>query len=248
MPIPQHAIERLAPSIQPLVFETGVEDAPYSSTRGTVFLVGYEGKPYVITARHALQPDNLVPICIFPSDTSYHLIPLKNVFYVPQSLEDGDFVDLAVIEIDTKRITHPEVAEARLIDLALCCGEWKRYASEARFFVLGYPEDRSEFNYETQEFRADRMTLFGQYDGPSTLPHIHRLSVLDSLSLKSFSGLSGGPVFAWVERPRQRSGPILCGMVLLGSSESGLIHFLDRDVLLDALRVKRQHEQQTEPG
>lgn len=248
MPIPQHAIDHLAPSIQPLVFETGVEDAPYSSTRGTVFLVGYEGKPYVITARHALQPDNLVPICIFPSDTSYQLIPLENVFYVPRSLEDDDFVDLAVIEIDTKRTTHPELAGATLIDLALCCSEWKRYASEAQFFVLGYPEERSNFDYKTQEFRADRITLFGQYGGQSGLPYLHLLSVLDSLSLKTFSGLSGAPVFAWVELPMQRPRPILCGMALRGTTESGLIHFLDRDLLLDALRVKRQHEQQAESG
>ncbi|TAJ08359.1 MAG: hypothetical protein EPO61_09650 [Nitrospirae bacterium] len=243
MPIPQHAIDRLAPSIQPLIFETGVEYAPYSSTRGTVFLVGYEGKPYVITARHALQPDNLVPICIFPSDISHQLIPLKDVFYVPRSLEDDDFVDLAVIAIDTNRITHPEVARARLIDLALSCGEWKRYASEAQFFVLGYPEERSIFNYETQEFRADRMILLGHYRGLSRPPYLHLLSVLDNLSLKTFSGLSGAPVFAWVELPMQRPRPILCGMVLRGNPESGLIHFLDRDMLLDALQIKRQHEQ-----
>ncbi len=243
MPIPQHAIDRLAPSIQPLIFETGVEDAPYPSTHGTVFLAGYEGKSYVITARHALQPDNLVPICIFPSDISHQLIPLKDVFYVPRSLEDDDFVDLAVIAIDTNRITHPEVARARLIDLALSCGEWKRYASEAQFFVLGYPEERSIFNYETQEFRADRMILFGRYRGLSGPPYLHLLSVLDNLSLKTFSGLSGAPIFAWVELPMQRPRPILCGMVLRGNPESGLIHFLDRDMLLDALRVKRQHEQ-----
>ena len=247
MPSSQSAIDRLALSIQPLIFETGVKEAPYSSTRGTVFLVGYEGRPYVLTARHALQPENLVPICVFPSDASHQLIPLKDVFYVPRSLESEDFVDLAVIAIDTKRITHPEVVGARLIDLALSCGKWKRYASEAQFFVIGYPDERSIFNYETQEFRADRMILIGRYDGPSSLPYLHLLSVRDTLSLKTFSGLSGAPVFAWVEPPMQRPTPVLCGMVLRGTPESGLLHFLDREVLLDAFKVKRRLEQQTEP-
>jgi hypothetical protein len=247
MPIPQHAIDRHALSVQPLIFETGVEEAPYSSTRGTVFLVSYEGRPYVLTARHALQPDNLVPICVFPSDTSHQLIPLADLFYVPQSLEADDFMDLALIGIDTKRITHPEVAEARLIDLALFCGEWKRYASESQFFVIGYPEERSIFNYETREFRADRMFLLGRYGGPSSLPYLHLLSVLDTLSLKTFSGLSGAPVFAWVELPMQRPTLVLCGMVLRGTPESGLVHFLDREVLLDAFKVKRRLEQQAEP-
>ena len=244
MPVFQQAIDRLASSIQPLVFETGVESAPYSSTRGTVFLVSYQGSSYVLTARHALQPDNLMPVCVFPSDYSHQLVPLKDVFYVPQHLEDEDVADIAVIAIDTKRITHPDVARAKLIDLALSCGEWKQYAHEVLFFVLGYPEERSVLAYEPLKFRADRIILLGHYRGPSTLESIHALSVLDTLSLTTFSGLSGAPVFAWIELLNQRPIAIFCGMVLRGTPQSGLIHFLDRDVLLDALNLKRQLEQQ----
>ena len=197
----------------------------------------------MLTARHALNPECLVPICVFPSDASYRLIPLKDVFFVSRADEGEDFVDLAAIAIDTTRITHPEVAQATLIDLALACGEWKSYAKEAQFFILGYPEERSMVNDITQELRTDRVTLFGRYGGLSPLPHLHLFRVLDSLALNTFSGFSGGPVFAWVERPEQRPVPILCGMVLRGTPESGLIHFLDRGVLLDALAVKRRLEQ-----
>ncbi|MBS0149928.1 MAG: hypothetical protein JSR31_03245 [Nitrospira sp.] len=242
--IPQYAIDRLAPSIQPLVFETGVEGVRYSSTRGTVFLVGYEGRSYVLTARHALQPNNLMPICVFSSDVSCQLIPLKDVFYVPQHLEDDDIADVAVIAIDTRRINHPDVARAQLMDLALSCGEWKGYAHETQFFVLGYPEERSFLNYETTEFRADRVMFLGRYDGPSNFQSLHVLKVHNTLSLTTFSGLSGTPVFAWLEQPRQRPTSVLCGMVLRGTSQSGVIHFLDRDILLDALNLKRQMEQQ----
>lgn len=95
---------------QPPVFETGIEEASYSSTRGTAFLVGYEGRSYVLTVCHALQPDNLVPVCVFPSDTSNQLIQLEKVFYVPHGLDGDDISDLTVIGIDTRRITHPDVA------------------------------------------------------------------------------------------------------------------------------------------
>lgn len=244
MSIPQYAIDRLAPCVQPLIFETGVEGARYSSTRGTVFLVGYESRSYVLTARHAIQPNNLMPICVFPSDASHQLIPLKDIFYVPPSHEGDDFEDHVVIAIDTRRIAHPDVAGARLINLERSCGEWKRYAHEAQFFVLGYPEERSFLNYETTEFRADRVILLGRYCGPSIVQHHHVLSVLDTLSLTTFSGLSGAPVFAWIELPRQRPRLVLCGMMLRGTPQSGLAHFLDRDVLLDTLTVKNQLEQQ----
>jgi len=242
MPVPQEIIDRLALSVQPLVFETEIVDFPYS-TRGTVFLVGYKGKPYVLTARHALKPEYPVPICVFSSDTSHRLIPLKDVFFVPHTDVDEDFVDVAAIAIDTMRVTHPEVAEATLIDLALACGDWKSRAEEAQFFILGYPEERSMINVETQELRTDRVALFGRYGGRSPLPHLHLFRVSDSLALQTFSGFSGGPVFAWIERPKQRPVLVLCGMALRGTPESGLIHFLDRNVLLDALAVKRRVEQ-----
>ena len=242
MPVTRQTIDLIAPSVQPLVFETGIAEFPYS-TRGTVFLVSYQGKPYVLTARHALHPEYPVPICVFPSDTSHCLIPLNDVFFVPRADEGEDFVDLAVIAIDTMRITHSEVAKATLIDLALACGEWKSYANEAQFFILGYPEERSMINDVTQELRTDRVSLFGRYGGLSPLPHLHLFRVSDSLALNTFSGFSGGPVFAWVERPEQRPVPILCGMALRGTPESGLIHFLDCEILLDALAVKRRIEE-----
>ena len=242
MSIPQYAIDRLAPCVQPLVFETGVEEALYSSTRGTVFLVGYERRSYVLTARHALQPNNPMPICVFASDTSDKLVPLGKAFYVPPSPDGYDFEDLSVIDIDPRWITHPDVAGAKLINLDLSCGKWEECAHEAQFFILGYHEERSFLNYEPLEFRADRVILLGRYAGPSTLQHHHVLSVLDNLSLTTFSGLSGAPVFAWIELPMQRPTPVLCGMVLRGSPQSGLIHFLDRDVLLDALNAKCQLE------
>jgi hypothetical protein len=185
-----------------------------------------------------------MPICVFPSETSHQLIPLKDVFYVPQSLEDDDFLDLAVIRVDIRRIAHPEVAAAALIDFSLACGEWKRYAGEAQVFVIGYPGERSNFNYETQEFRSDREILFGSYGGPSPQPHVHLLCVPDPQSLGRFGGFSGAPVFSWIEQPMQQPTPVLCGMVLQGTPQSGLIRFLDRDILLDALNEKRRLEQQ----
>jgi len=247
MPVPQQIIDRLALSVQPLVLETEIMDFPYW-TRGTVFLVSYKEKPYVLTARHALNPEHPVPICVFPSDTSHRFIPLKDGFFVPHADVDEDFVDVAAIAIDTMSITHPEVTAATLIDLALVCGDWKSCANKAKFFILGYPEERSRINVETQELRTDRVVLFGRYAGLSSLPHLHLFRVSDSLALQTFSGFSGGPVFAWIERPEQRPVPFLCGMALRGTPESGLIHFLDRDVLLDVLAVKCRVEQRATQG
>ncbi len=227
MSVPEHVISKLSLSVQPLVFETGLEETPYT-TSGTVFMVGYEGKPYVLTTRHGLNPENGVPICVFPSDLSQQIIPLKNVFYAPRTYEEEDFadlvgedfVDLAVIEIDTAKITNQEVAQATLIDLALASGEWQSEAHLADLFVMGYPSDKSYVDYETQEIRTDRTVLFGRYEGPSSLPYLHMMAIDSTHDLSTFSGFSGAPVFGWLHSPSGEPRIVLCGMAIRGTPTS----------------------------
>lgn len=235
--MPLEVINSLSASVQPLVFETGLPEAPYS-TRGTVFLVGYAGRAFVLTARHALFPEDSAPICVFPSDTSQRILPLKDVFFVPRNDVADDFADLAVIEIDMKGITDTEVGSARLVDLALATGDWLSKSETAEIFVLGYPEEHSLVDYEFEILINHRWALRGRYAGPSALPYLHVLEVSDAHTLSTFSGLSGGPVFAWIEHPGNQGEIILCGMALRGTPTSRRIHFLDRSVLLDALNVK----------
>lgn len=243
MTVPLEVLAKLAKSVQPLVFETGIEDFPYSVS-GTAFLVGYDGHHYVLTTRHSLNPESIGPICIFPSDTSQHIIPLKDVFFVPREECSEDFVDLAVMAIDVSHITQEEVAQATLIDLARASGDWKADSQNTEFVVLGYPtdHDHSLVDYENQMLRTDRVILHAKHVGTSIIPHLHEIEISEPYELTTFSGFSGSPIFAWASRPGIPTAPVLCGMAIRGSSESGRIHFLDRSVLLDALKIKRAHE------
>jgi hypothetical protein len=231
------ALNRLAPSVQPLVFETGILDAPYS-TAGTTFLVGYKRRAFVFAARHSLRPDALYPLCVFPSDTSQRLLPLKDVFFVPREHVEEDFADFAVIEIDLTKIVDFELGQARLIDLQFVSGDWLSCRDTSDFVVLGFPEEHSVADYDQETLTTERVALRGRYFGPSALSYLHELEVLDTLSLATFSGFSGAPVFAWTERPGLPAQTALCGMALRGTPSSRRIHFLDRSVLLDALNVK----------
>lgn len=235
--MPPDALSRLAASVQPLVFEMGRSDFPYS-TLGTTFLVGYEGRAFVLTARHSLYPDKLPPVCIFPSDFSQRLLPLKDVFFVSKDDFAEDFMDLAVIEIDIANIADGESGEASLIDLRLASGDWLSLPESSDFVVIGYPEERSLVDYDQKTIATERITLQGRYLGPSSLPYLHELEILDTLSLTTFSGFSGAPVFAWTERSGMPAQISLCGMVLRGTPSSRRIHFLDRSILLDAIKVK----------
>jgi hypothetical protein len=235
--MPPDQIVKLARAVQPLVFETGIAEFPYSAA-GTVFLVRYKGSPFVLTTRHALNPDSLGPICIFPSDVSHRLSPLRDVFYVSKGDVDEDYVDLAVLAIDMLNIAHSEVAQAVLIDMILASGDWQTYARDSTFVIIGFPEEHSFVDCETQTINTTRVVLHASYVGPSPLQFLHELEITNTHSLTTFSGFSGSPVFAWIQPINQRPRVVLCGMAIRGTRSSGRIHFLDRSVLLDALNVK----------
>lgn len=244
-PLTPENLESLAQTVQPLIFETGLEEYPYS-IKGTVFLVRYQQRPYVVTANHALRPEDTAPICVLPSDTSREIIPLGRVFFVPRSLNSDDSVDVAVIDINLETVLHPDVAMARLVDLEKACGDWESIRPDASFFILGFPAEVQEVKYETGELGTLRVMLNGRYAGRSFGESIHSMKVDDTCGLKSFDGFSGSPVFATVRGESQAAGgsvaPIFCGMVLRGTPQSKTVHFLDRDVILAALEIKRDRD------
>jgi hypothetical protein len=235
-------IEDFSSSVQPLVFETGIDTFPYS-TSGTVFLVGYKGNPYVVTTRHGLHVENPPAICVFPTDTSQRIFPLGKVLFVPRADEAEDFMDLAVIDIDLSARDDPELCLAKLIDFAKVYeSDWNVQIDRSELYVLGYPSELSEINCDTQELRTDRIALSGSYGETSSFPYVHICRIADSKKLDSFSGISGGPVFGFCVSPKLPLKPLLCGMALRGTPGSGLIYFLEASVLLDALEFKFQQD------
>lgn len=235
-------IENLSLAVQPLVFESGINDFPYT-TLGTVFLVGHNGKIYVITTRHGLSAENLPAICVFPTDTSQKIFPLGRMLSVPRTDEPEDFMDFAIIDVDANAKMDPELGQARLIDFEKAYKPgWDADADQMAFYVFGYPSERSEINFETQELRTDRIVLSGKYGGQSSLPYLHRLQITDSQCFESYSGFSGGPVFGIHTNSFGNVKPILCGMAVRGTPSSATIYFLDSSVLRDALEFKSQQD------
>ncbi|MRW89111.1 hypothetical protein GJ699_03850 [Duganella sp. FT80W] len=237
------ALARLSLSVHPLVFETGHADYPYS-TLGTVFLVGYEGKIYAITTRHGLNPDNPSPICIYPSNTSLKLLPLDNVFYVSTADSQEHFVDLAIIEIAASAAQDIDLSQTTIINIERAViPDWEFEVSDMDFFVIGYPSERSDIDYESEEINTEVAILFGTYAGDSDHAHLYRLQIKNAEDFKDFNGFSGSPVFMWYRTEGNLPIPILCGMALQGTVNSKLIHFLPIEIIIHALKIKRQkHE------
>ncbi len=230
------AIRSLSGAVQPLVFETGIEAAPYS-TAGTAFLVGHQRRAFVITARHLLRPEALTPLCIFPSDLSRRLIPLLDIFFLPDSKVSDDFADFVVVEIDLIRLDE-ETREASVIDLALAEQNWYEGRAQSRFVVLGYPIEHALVDYDRELVSTKRFALEARYGGAADSKYLHELTVNSDLGLTTFSGFSGAPVFSWHEYESGKARIALCGMAVQGTPESRRIRFIDWQVIRQAIEVK----------
>lgn len=235
--MPAAAMQRLAASVQPVVFETGVPAAPYS-TIGTAFYVGCGGRAFAVMARHTLRPDSLHPLCLFPTGGSHRLLPLTNVFYVPAEHEGDESVDLAIVEIDMPvAMADGELGQAVLLDMNLAVPSQRPPLSKSSLVVIGYPAELSSVDYEAEELRNERFALRGRYVEATMTHHVHELRVVDEHRLDSFSGLSGAPVFAWHQSDERTGRVFLCGMAIQGTVCSGLIRFLDAQIIVQAIHV-----------
>jgi len=230
------AIRSCAASVQPLVFETGIPKFPYS-TAGTGFLVIYAGRGFLITARHLLRPETLTPLCIFPTDTSQHLIPLRDVFYIPQDKFDEDFSDFAVIEIDLAKLDR-ETGEGTAIDLSLAEGDWLAARESSSFAVIGYPLEHANVDYDRESVSTQRFALQGRYVGAAASRFLHEIEVRDHHGLTHFRGLSGSPIFSWFEYETGKARLMLCGMAVQGTVESMRIRFIEWKVIAEAIKQK----------
>jgi hypothetical protein len=239
------ALLSIAQAVQPLVFETGLDAIPYS-TAGTVFLVSFENRWYVVTTRHGLRPESPPAICVFPNDCSRRIFSLRNVFFVPSADVAEDFVDLAVIDIDPRYQLDPELRQAQPLDLSvLYFDDWESRLDDHEIYLLGYPNELSHVDFEDQFLRTDRVVLRGETIDRSPIDHLYQLILSDTRALVSFSGLSGEPVVAVSESSKGRRA-LFCGMAVRGTPGSGLVHFIPAQVIVHAIKVKiiqdRRHD------
>lgn len=240
--MPAAALQRLAASVQPVVFETGIPAAPYS-TIGTAFYVGSVGRAFAVMARHTLRPDSLHPVCLFPADGSRRLLPLTNVFYVPAEVEGDGTLDLAIVEIDMDvAMSDGELGQALLLDMNLAVPESRPPLPRSTLVVIGYPAQLSSIDYDAEEIRNERIALSGRYAGVTSTHYVHKMMIVGDHHLDSFSGLSGGPVFGWHEGDGNQGRVFLCGMAIQGTVVSGLVHFLDAETIDQAIRVMVSRE------
>lgn len=234
----EEILDRLRQCSRPVIFETGIEDAPYS-TAGTAFLAGFGRSIFVITAAHVAADCSIM---VFPSDSVTYPLLFSHSFSVERDHEETDVSDILIERVDNDSIRQARESDGQLINLNNpAATDWlnERYASQ--FFLCGYPSEHNEVDYFRSEINTQQFFLEGTYSGQSVSYGCHELTINNPLNLTNFSGLSGSPVFSRKFENGVDTPIRFCGMALRGTAQSRRIHFLGADILSSTLNDAQQY-------
>ena len=202
------------------------------SIHGTCFLARFESRFYAITAKHCLNgfPYEAVRIRIIPGELEF--LSLKTVT-VPR--ETGlDYSDLAFFEIRHDCLSPTVLGSKHFLNLDDDDG--RDVDKDEILAVVGHPSELSIIDYENIDIRTEGFSADGRYAGSAgdkfcSIIRFNKLS-----PIKDMDGLSGSPVLAFREIEDAVYTHHFAGVLIQGTTTSGLGRFINSAVVIQALK------------
>jgi hypothetical protein len=227
----------IAMCARPVLFANNSAEVPYS-VGGTAFIVKFQGRSFVITAKHVLNLKNFESgqFCIQYRPDARDFLPLGALHLVRGANEDGtDQYDVAVREIDDGAVSEDLYGPYRPYSL-LQMDRLTIFSERGAYIYRGYPSAMREFNFDDQRIEQGAVTSRAEYVGRTRYEAIHELRLLDLGPLKSIDGLSGSPVFqVHNEDDSKHSREAFAGMLIRGTIESGKAFLLEHGRIISVL-------------
>lgn len=228
-------IEQLSRSIVPVVSEHDDMEETRYSIGGTAFLVRYKDRLVSITAKHVIANCHSDPtrLRIRSAAGGTSFLPLKNILVAN---EYGAHGDIALIEIDQDLLNErlqKEICPILLDDFH----SFNRYDNKkSMFWIRGYPSCISDIDYDATQMRFQGFVAEASYKCPSHDSFCHTIHFGDLSGVESLNGLSGSPVFHFMKVDSQEIMHYnFAGMLIRGTKESQLGHFIDSYAIYAAL-------------
>lgn len=228
------AMRNIRSTARPLLFRTGLPDAPIA-TWGTCFLVGRHGRLFAVTARHLVGDNHSSSVVVLPTSKALQPLPLSRG--ITKADDDLGSYDVTVYEVSVANMKALVAKQARIVrlDYKSWYG-WQPNAFTSLFFLTGYPGELNAVDYDAGLVLSSQVVLAGRYSGPSNIQQtIYSVRMDNPLGLKHFRGLSGSPVFCLETRFCSESVSRFCGIAVMGTAESGTVHFLEASVIVQLL-------------
>lgn len=233
---------RFEETCRPVIFDNEGSEFPWWS-KGSSFLVATSNAYYWVTASHVLRNmgGTAQLLRIFPSDHSKMSLPFNEKYTINSGLsDDEDYKDLFVLRIDVNVFDRFGDVPLAAQDLSQGTFAAEDLSFGDELWIVGYPSETTSINYEYKTFQATRTVLRATYAGESISSHCHKVNVESTVSLNSFDGLSGGPVFRMEKRFESGETlpyPLLAGMLIRGTASSSTAHFVSSRVICSLINL-----------
>lgn len=204
---------RVATSVRAVLFATGLEDFPYATHGGVLFLVAFGGKLFGVTCRHVFgdfPPEALLVTQERHGQKGSRFAAIQGIRYPSNPRREAagtDITDLCVVEFSQE--VGPEFFHGTAFQL-------EQLADSARpgdeLVVMGMLKDPTTIDGHDISVNWCRLEFVDA--GISPDPTVRRgIAGYHQPPFHNLTGISGGPVF---NRTLQR----LCGMVVRGGIDA----------------------------
>ncbi|CAN5117704.1 hypothetical protein BH10PLA2_BH10PLA2_00070 [soil metagenome] len=199
------------------MFETDVTDFEIATYGGSLFVVSFEGRPYVITAKHNLHDFNWRQLVILDSRFGRNVAGLDGAFFITSPENDAEGSDVADIVI----ITLAESVDLSFFrpapfDLSLGSAAVAWPGDELAIYAA-----LSQVSYiSDKQISAQFAELGFQDTGPHSHDPVLRSAIAkwEGTEFSAVEGMSGAPVYNMT-----RDG--ISGMVVRGvMHDDGMAH------------------------
>jgi hypothetical protein len=231
-------LRQLFECVQPLSFEDGFEGYEYNSA-GTFFFARYRNCYFAITTKHCLRDRNLATIRLFrPNATKGKaFIPINRITVIDDPAEKVcDWADLAFIRLNECILSNEDKIATWFVDLDYLNFKNIQFSKGDILMTKGCPNCVGRIDYDTGAIQRGFVAFEGCYDGKSCDQNVHTLRFAQMKDIPSLNGFSGSPVFK-VYQALFRDGIEHCfaGVIIRGTIESGIAHFIDSEVVFRAI-------------
>jgi hypothetical protein len=209
---------------KPIFALTDDSQFPYC-LMGSGVAVKMADRHFLFCCRHQIRdytPDKIaIPLSF---ETKIISASTMRALAITDANRDDDVIDIAAFEYNVQDYGVANLtSEFFPIDDARI---WPTRSAQMPFMVFGYPSTRQLFD-ETR-IGARSIEVQAVYDGGTSSPHLHRITMEKALDA---DGMSGGPVFYIGGAPGSYFVGF-AGTVMRGGKNSKYLHFMAADFLL----------------
>ncbi len=228
-----HVFESIA---RPVLFEHENPEFPYWG-KGSSVLLANSNHYYWITAKHVItnMGGSADMLRIFPADGSRISLPFNESYLInSEGLEDEDYKDIYALRIDLTEFEENCDAPLTAQDIEVGMLAAEELAVNDELWIIGYPSENNYVDFNSCAIKNTRSVIRAIYQSNSLSQHCHTARVETTVSLTSYDGLSGSPVFflkTLMKDEQQIKFPFFVGMILRGTATSSLVHFVSSSVI-----------------